>query len=166
MHTLWKCPCLQHARLEFDGELAHLSMEQLPAHMRLGVPGALHANELPYLWPVPNEQQGDELPHFANLMARRLTATTPNTTTTNNATSISYHLHARMHNALQSRSACEYQLVTASKVNPWLQDIPMPKACAAAAPVEPNVLTDSSFENPTCQNWRLAGMGVWWPQHQ
>ena len=149
LHLLWDCTCLDKERYEDDSDLRTLRRSMLPANWQLGIPGALHAEEDEFLWPVPDPTEVSNLPGFAKAHRK-------------------CQLHPEARGLLQARGQHERalnarQYVASKKVAPYLLQPPMPGPCDETAPDEPNVFTDGSLKHPACQHWSLGGMGVWWP---
>ena len=100
----------------------------MPANLRIGIPGALQADEDQLLWAAADEDDARrlraELPHFAIASGRA-------------------SLHPRARNIIQGRTGAERQynarqFINAKKVAAWLEEMPHSRYCQQDAPSEPN----------------------------
>ena len=134
-HMLWECKCLNAARYDEDPELEKLDHECLPDNWQIGLPGALHPNDDPYLWDTSNNPITTKLPTYATYNKSR-------------------HPQAKQlvqEMTLQHHEYNARQLIQVSKTADWHDELPMPEACYEMAPEKVNVYNDGSLKHPTIQ---------------
>ena len=140
---------MDHERYEDDEELRHPDPMLLPANLRLGLPGAVHAEDDVYLWPT---EGFPSLPVFAQAHSK-------------------LQMHPQARSILAKRTTAQrnlnaWQLIQQYRATADDLPLPLPQPCQQPPPQRPNVYTDGALKNPAWQNWSLGGMGVWWPARQ